>query len=42
MTHKEGILGLPLPKLTLKQGDCIELMKSIPDRSVDMVLADLP
>ena len=24
------------------QGDCLELMKSIPDDSVDMVLADLP
>lgn len=26
----------------LYQGDCLELMKGIPDRSVDMVLADLP
>lgn len=26
----------------LKQGDCLELMKSIPDASVDMVLCDLP
>ena len=24
------------------KGDCLELMKSIPDRSVDMILADLP
>ena len=26
----------------LKQGDCIELMKDIPDGSVDMILCDLP
>ncbi len=26
----------------LMQGDCLELMKSIPDGSVDMVLADPP
>lgn len=26
----------------LYQGDCLELMKNIPDNSVDMVLADLP
>lgn len=24
------------------QGDCLELMKGIPDNSVDMILADLP
>ena len=26
----------------LRQGDCLELMKAIPDRSVDLILADLP
>lgn len=26
----------------IKQGDCLELMKEIPDRSVDMILCDLP
>ena len=26
----------------LRQGDCLELMKSIPDGSVDMILCDLP
>ena len=26
----------------IKQGDCLELMKDIPDKSVDMVLCDLP
>ena len=29
-------------KLQLIQGDCLELMKDIPDGSVDMILADLP
>ena len=24
------------------QGDCLELMKDIPDKSIDMVLCDLP
>lgn len=27
---------------TLKRGDCLDVMKSIPDGSVDMVLCDLP
>ena len=26
----------------LRQGDCLEVMKNIPDRSVDMILCDLP
>lgn len=26
----------------LRQGDCLELMKEIPDRSIDMILCDLP
>lgn len=26
----------------VKQGDCLELMKEIPDGSVDMILCDLP
>lgn len=26
----------------LKQGDCLELMKDIPDKSIDMILCDLP
>lgn len=28
--------------IDLQQGDCLELMKSIPDGSVDMILCDLP
>lgn len=29
-------------KIDLKQGDCLELMKDIPDKSIDMILCDLP
>ena len=28
--------------LTLEQGDCIELLKKVPDESVDLICADLP
>lgn len=31
-----------MSKIILKQGDCLELMKDIPDKSIDMVLCDLP
>lgn len=36
---KQGDLGL---RNTLIQGDCLVEMKSIPDSSVDMILADPP
>lgn len=26
----------------IKQGDCLELMKEVPDKSIDMILCDLP
>ena len=29
-------------KIELFQGDCLEIMKNIPDKSVDMILCDLP
>ena len=29
-------------RIDLTQGDCLELMKDIPDKSVDMILCDLP
>lgn len=28
--------------IELKQGDCLELMKNIPNKSIDMILCDLP
>lgn len=31
-----------MPDIRLYHGDCLELMKQIPDNSVDMVLCDLP
>ena len=31
-----------MSEIILKQGDCLELMKDIPDKSIDMILCDLP
>ena len=31
-----------MKNIQLMQGDCLELMKGIPDKSVDMILCDLP
>ena len=31
-----------MPKIELIQGDCLEIMPSIPDKSIDMILCDLP
>ena len=31
-----------MSKINLQQGDCLESMKDIPDKSVDMILCDLP
>src|SRR5574344_1026981 len=28
--------------IDLRQGDCLEVMKDIPDKSIDMILCDLP
>ena len=33
---------LTMSNINLYQGDCLELMKQILDRSVDMILCDLP
>lgn len=43
--QKRGLFlfgGERIEDITLWQGDCLELMKNIPDKSVDMVLADPP
>lgn len=31
-----------MPKIDLWQGDCLELMKKIPDGSIDLILTDPP
>ncbi len=31
-----------MPEISLHLGDCLEVMRQLPDASVDMVLADLP
>lgn len=28
--------------MDIKQGDCLELMKEIPDKSIDLIVADPP
>jgi len=40
MSKKQGDLGLS--GLNLFQGDCLEVMKRIPDNTVDMILTDPP
>lgn len=39
MTDQKFNLG---KRILLKQGDCLELMNEIPDKSIDMILCDLP
>ena len=31
-----------MPKITLQQGDCLELLKDLPDGSIDFILTDPP
>jgi site-specific DNA-methyltransferase (adenine-specific) len=33
---------IPLPLNQIIQGDCLEVMKTFPDKSIDMILCDLP
>ena len=41
MSNKRD-MGSSTPEIKLIQGDCLEKMKDIPDKSVDMILCDLP
>jgi site-specific DNA-methyltransferase (adenine-specific)/modification methylase len=36
------VAGAPAAELTLLKGDCLELLRQIPDRSVDMLFTDPP
>lgn len=36
------ILSIETPHYTLEKGDCLTLLKDIPDNSIDMILADPP
>src|SRR5512141_84408 len=40
----EGIISLvtPLPLNQILHGDCIEILKSLPENSVDLIFADPP
>lgn len=41
--EKSGCGGKEVKEDTLLlKGDCLELMKDIPDKSIDLILADLP
>ena len=40
--RKEVIKILENKDYELSNGDCLELMKDIPDKSIDMILCDLP
>ena len=31
-----------MSKIILKQGDCLDIMKEIADKSIDLILCDLP
>ena len=31
-----------MSKIVLKQGDCLDIMKEIADKSIDLILCDLP
>ena len=31
-----------MSKIDLRQGDCLEVMKDIPDKSIDCIIADIP
>ncbi len=42
MIGSEKLNKAILQKSSLFQGDCLEIMKSIPDKGIDMVLCDLP
>lgn len=35
-------MNIVTDKYSLYQGDCLEIMKDIPDKSIDMILCDLP
>lgn len=41
-TAVQGWMVMGMAKVQLMHGNCLELMKNIPDGSVDMVLCDLP
>lgn len=42
MIEGEKLHKVILQKSILFQGDCLEIMKQIHDKSVDMILCDLP
>ena len=41
-TEQDKSIGGSMSKIDLRQGDCLELMKSIPDGSIDAIITDPP
>jgi DNA modification methylase len=42
MSNQKGNFVGQIKPNAVVHGDCLEMMKLIPDHSVDMILADLP
>ena len=42
MNYNSNLDYMELPELTLYHGDCLEVMKEIPAKSVDLIICDLP
>ena len=40
--YRNRIWKVGVVMIDLRQGDCLEIMKTIPDKSIDMILCDLP
>ena len=41
-TEQDKSIGGSMSKIDLRQGDCLELMKDIPDGSIDAIITDPP
>lgn len=39
---KKSFILYRMPELTLYNGDCLEIMKGLPEKSVDLIICDLP
>lgn len=42
LSRGENCKNLHPISIDLRQGDCLELMKDIPDKSIDLILTDPP
>lgn len=42
VAHPPYQYGAPQPRIQLHHGECLDLLRTIPDHSIDLLLADLP